>query len=1021
MRKIYLIIATVLIIIIVFVFLWMKGFSDKRTTIKEVTETIKTYPFSDPDPVPILTRTSLWGLGARLYPYYFFDTFSKTSVDKEWTVVRMENPYIKLSILPEVGGKVWGAAEKSTNKEFIYTNHVLKFREIALRGPWASGGIEFNFGIVGHAPSCATPVDYLLRKNPDGSASCVVGTMDLSSRTRWWVTITLPADKAYFETQAFWYNPSPLHQSYYSWTNAAIKAKNDLQYIFPGRFHIGHDFSAPLEPWPVDKKGRDLSRYKNNNFGSYKSYFTVGEYENFYGGYWHDDEFGFGRWALYDDMPGQKIWMWSLSRQGAIWEDLLTDSDGQYSEPQSGRYLNQNDHEFFIPCTADIWREIWFPYKKIGPMVTASPFGVLNVTQTGDSIKVGICALQRIDDDLVVAVEGKEISREHLVLKPMEVFEKTIPLSVAIAKFQVNLAKKLCYTNDPRVNDLQRPIDFHQFDESTTEGLYLSAERYDKERNYYTALERYLACLERDPIYTRALSRVAELYFRRGEYEKALTYARQALENVMYHPKANYIYGVISRRLSNLVDAKETLGWAARSMKYRSGAYSQIAEINLLEENLDLALEYAQRALDFNKYNINAYQVMAITYRLLNQPEKARQVLNQVLEIDPLNHLARFELYLLHPTQKNMSQFQSMIRNELPQENYLEMSIYYVKLGLYADAVKLLTHAPEYPTVYYWLAYFLKNEAPSESKMYLDKAQSLSPWLVFPFREESIPVFQWAINNQPADWKARYYLGLIYWSKGRIQEARELLDKCGSPDFAPFYLTRGHLFKEISSQKALEAFETARKIDPGSWRNWHHLISYYNELGMFDESLALAREAASTFHDKGVIRIDLIRTLVKNKLYEEALDMLENTVALPSEGATEIHSMFVECQIELALKNIKEGNFLSAIKYLEGSKRYPENLGTGRPYNPDFRMQDYLMALCYDELEEKNKAEEIRKAIYDYTLTHGTEQRKNQYFGELILQYFGEHKQARQLLDKEKPSKEVLEIIKKAGKTGIQF
>jgi len=491
------------------------------------------------------------------------------------------------------------------------------------------------------------------------------------------------------------------------------------------------------------------------------------------------------------------------------------------------------------------------------------------------------------------------------------------------------------------------------------------------------ALEKYLACLEKDPLHTRALSHVAELYFRRGEYEKALTYAYKALENVMYDPEANYIYGVISRRLGNLVDAKETLGWAARSMKYRSGAYCQMAEIYLLEDNFDLALEYAQRALDFNKYNINAYQVMATTYRFLEKSEKAQQVLNQVLEIDPLNHLARFELYLLNPNQKNMSNFQSMIRNELPYENYLEMSLY--------------------------------------------KAQSLSPWLVFPFREESIPVFQWAIDNQPTDWKARYYLGLIYWSKGRVQEAREQFDKCGYPDFAPFYLTRGHLYKEINPQKALEDFEKTLKTDPKSWKNWHHLISYYNELGMFDESLALAREGASTFPDEGVIRIDLIRTLIKNKFYKEALDMLQNTVALPSEGATEIHSMFVECQIELALKDMKEGDYLSAIKYLEGSKRYPENLGTGRPYNPDFRMQDYLMALCYDKLGEREKAEEMRKAIYDYTIKHWTEQRKYQYFGGLILQYFGEHKKAKQLLNKERPSKEILEIIKKEEESSLKF
>jgi hypothetical protein len=384
---------------------------EDSATIEERLETIKTYPFSDPDPVPILTRSSLWGRGARLYPYFFFNKFSKTAVEKDWKVIRMENPYLEVSLLPEVGGKVWGAKEKSTGQEFIYKNHVMKFREIALRGPWTSGGIEFNFGIVGHAPSTATPVDYLIKKNPDGSVSCAVGGLDLPSRTRWSVTIRLPYDKAYFETKAFWYNPSPFHQSYYSWMNAAVKATEDLQYIFPGTYHIGHDYSVPLSPWPVDEQGRDLSWYKNNDFGTYKSYFTVGEYENFFGGYWHNLRFGFGHWALYEDVPGHKIWIWGLSRQGMIWEDLLTDTDGQYSEPQAGRYFNQSDHGIFIPYSGDSWREIWFPYKEIGPMAKASPVGVLNVDRNRNSVRVSLYPLQKINDDLVLRLGGREIFR----------------------------------------------------------------------------------------------------------------------------------------------------------------------------------------------------------------------------------------------------------------------------------------------------------------------------------------------------------------------------------------------------------------------------------------------------------------------------------------------------------------------------------------------------------------------------------------------------------------------------------
>ena len=100
----------------------------------------------------------------RLYPYHSFEGYAATSEPREWKVVRMENDLIEVFVLPEVGGKVWGAVVKETGHEFIYRNEVMKFRDIALRGPWTSGGLEFNFGVIGHTPATATPVDYLVRR-----------------------------------------------------------------------------------------------------------------------------------------------------------------------------------------------------------------------------------------------------------------------------------------------------------------------------------------------------------------------------------------------------------------------------------------------------------------------------------------------------------------------------------------------------------------------------------------------------------------------------------------------------------------------------------------------------------------------------------------------------------------------------------------------------------------------------------------------------------------------------------------
>ena len=224
--------------------IWPAPGAGQTTRISEEVRTLSTYPFSEPNPIPILTRDE------RLYPYHSFEGYSATAEPREWKVVRLENDFIEVFVLPEVGGKVWGAIVKQNGHEFIYRNEVMKFRNIALRGPWTSGGIEFNFGVICHTPATATPVDYAMRENPDGSVSCFVGTMDLPSRTHWRVEIRLPADRAYFETNVLWYNPTPLEQPYYNWMTAAAFAQYDLEMSIPGNTYLTHPGDA--RTWPND-------------------------------------------------------------------------------------------------------------------------------------------------------------------------------------------------------------------------------------------------------------------------------------------------------------------------------------------------------------------------------------------------------------------------------------------------------------------------------------------------------------------------------------------------------------------------------------------------------------------------------------------------------------------------------------------------------------------------------------------------------------------------------------------------
>src|SRR5258708_1681926 len=159
----------------------------RAAVVKEYDQAFTTYPYSDPDPVPTMSK---------FYPYFRYDGFADAPVQKKWKVVELSNDYLQILILPEIGGKVWAAIEKSTGKSFIYFNHVVKFRDVAMRGPWTSGGMEPNYGIMGHTPNCFSPVDYVVRQNSDASASCIIGVLDLLTRTTWRFEINLQAGPA---------------------------------------------------------------------------------------------------------------------------------------------------------------------------------------------------------------------------------------------------------------------------------------------------------------------------------------------------------------------------------------------------------------------------------------------------------------------------------------------------------------------------------------------------------------------------------------------------------------------------------------------------------------------------------------------------------------------------------------------------------------------------------------------------------------------------------------------------------
>ena len=907
----------------------------------EEVRTIPTYPFSEPNPVPILARDP------RLYPYHSFEGYAHESVPRQWKVVRLENDWIEVLILPEAGGKVWGARVKKTGRDFIYRNEVMKFRNVALRGPWTSGGIEFNFGVVGHTPSTATPVDYVVRENADGSVSCFVGTMDLPSRTEWRVEIRLPKDRAAFDTNVLWHNPTPLEQPYYNWMTAAAAAKNDLEMSIPGNAYLDHP--GPRHAWPVDEQGRFLPLYGNNTFGSNKSFHIAGFLQDFFGGYYRAGGVGFGHFSRHEEMPGQKLWLWALSRAGGIWEDLLTDTNGQYVEYQAGRLLVQYTpgaavtpikQAGFDPMATDRWSETWFPIEGIGGLSAASRDAAVAVKEDGGQLKIGVNAFGPSSDTLRVWSAGRLALERPVTLTPLE------PLLVSVehaegSPYRVELrGLGIDYTSDPSAETLSRPFDG---DEAAakwipeSDHLVFEAKELIKARRLEAARPMLEKAITLNAWHHDALLAMADLEYRRARYEEGLVHATRALRIDTYDPAANFIAANLYRALGRLTDARDGYGWAARSIAYRSAANTALAELALGRSDFREAARYAQIALDFNHSNLTAWEILALAGRKTGDAALVTSATAELMALDPLHHTAAAERYVAAPSPATLEALTSSLRSEFPDQSLLELATLYANRGQKDDAISLLEATRKHfknPLLRAWLGY-LKQDATL-----LDPPADTT--LVFPYRLETLPVLTWAAGANH-HWSWTYLLALNLWGFDRTGEAERLLQPLGNgPDAPAFYVSRAMLVEKTGGEPEPD-LQRAEHLAGRDRTVRLPLIQYYQAKGRWSKALDAATRARAAFPGDFNLDIMAARSLVHLDRFKEALTLLDAARVLPSEGARESHQIYVQAHVEAALTSIEGKRFDEAYAHLTAALEWPEHLGQGRPYDPEERLIRFLM------------------------------------------------------------------------------
>lgn len=934
-------------------------------TLKEYQKTFTTYPFSEPDPVPNATG---------VYPYFRYDGFTDKSVQKKWKVVELENDFIKVIIMPQIGGKIWTAVDKKNGQPFIYDNDAVKFRDIAMRGPWTSGGIEPNYGKFGHTPGVATPVNYLTRKNADGSVSCVISLLDLMTRTRWSLEIRLPRDKAYFVTKSVWHNSTPVYQPYYTWMNLGEKVSDSLEYIFPGNHYIYHDGKVYSFPYN-DENHKHISIYSQNDFGGPKSYHVTGVYSNYYGAFWQKENFGMIHYAQRQDKIGKKIWIWGLSRQGMIWEKILTDHSGQYTEIQSGRLYNQNAPEsvfspfkqfYFMPYNTDTWSEYWYPFQNTNGVVDADLNGVFNVKYQHDNAVLFISPVSYIHDTLKVTDKsGHIIFTKAVDLQPLQSFKQEIPLKDDEQIGQIALAGSIVNLQDSAAKILDRPLKPDSgFNWGSAYGLFLRG-RYEAGTHHYKGAKEFIdSSLQKEPYFIPALTTMSYLQYREMNYDAAYYEARKALSIDTYDPAANYYYGLAALKLNKWFDALDGFQVATITPEFRSAAYTELSKMKIQKQRYEEAYQYATDALVNNTENITALQLQYVAARYLRKTKSEEETKDRILKLDPLNNFIRFEEYWHNKTALNKERFTSLIRDELPQQTYLHLADWYIQLGLTDEAISVLEAAPQKDDeMKYWLAYLRRND--SDAQQWLDSANAGDPLFVFPFRKESYQVMQWA-GQRTDNWKPEYYLALLDIYFGRMKEAEQVLEKTApESNFAPLYITLARIRNAEDTTNILSDYRKAVSLNKEDWRYGKYLTEFLLEQKKYSEALQSIEPYFKKDPQNYIAGMLYAHCLMQNAQYPAAEKILDHIHILPFEGATDGHLLYEQVKLMLALQLVQQKKYQAALTKVAESGEWPERLGEGKPY-PDMihdTLQHDIEQFIRSEMKQR-KVDDTQINIY---------------------------------------------------------
>lgn len=991
---------------------------------------IPTYPVQDADPNPMFFEKRVYqGSSGKVYPNPFTDRVALEKMNEVYRAITLENEYIQLIILPEIGGRIFAGLDKTNQYNFFYRQNVIKPALVGLLGPWISGGVEFNWP-QHHRPSTFMPVHSRIEEHSDGSITVWLSEHDPMLRMKGMVGISLSPGKALVEAKVRLFNRTSLPQTFLWWANVAVHVNDDYQAFFPPDVTFVADHAKrAISSFPIARNsyygvdyrpGTDISWYKNIPVPT--SYMVAESRYDFCGGYDHAQQAGIVHTSNHRVAPGKKLWTWGNAEFGYAWDRNLTDGAGPYVELMAGAYTdNQPDFSWLQPYETKAFEQYWYPIQQIGPAKEANKEAAVNLEFNTNRICVGVCVTSRRRVHIVLAQNGCSILEENIELTPGKPFTRALPATDAmpteydLSVFDVEGNKIIAYRPELKGDSkLPGPATEPPSPEeiSSVEELYLTGLHLEQYRHATRSSEAYWQeGLKREPEHSRINNALGLAHLRKGEFAEAERHLARAIIRLTfrnpnpYDGESYYYLGLACLYQSNISGANDAFYKSVWTYACQSAGYYALASINAWRANLPLALEQVEQSLLTNSKNLKARALKASLLRKLDRTNEAQVVIDETLAFDCLDFRTLAERFLLSSEMHDLREYVSALEGDI--QTLLDVSYELAWSGLREDSFNILRACIEegkfeHPMLWYtlsWLAYSFGRE--DESRKYAVKAEAASPRYCFPARLEEMIVLETIVLQYPSSAKAFYYLGNLYYDKRRYDDAiscwRRSVDLDGgfSIPWRNLGIAEFNVLHEPQTADRMYARAfTVNREDARLLYEWDQLKKRAG-LASPEERLRSLDEHHELVACRDDLTVEYITLLNQCGEWQAALDHLGSRRFSPWEGGEGLVSaQYVCAHRALGREALSAGKAEEALGHFEAARYYPWNLGEGKHLLTLERDLDYFSGLAAERLED------VRLARFYWTAASAPLPALgiHSYFQALALQALGKVQAARDVL-----------------------